>query len=114
MLSLQTRGAATPNASENRAVDPLGLTDVKIEAALLALIRQRGPLSSACPSEVARQLSPNDWRALMPRVRDVAALLAQRGLLEIAQGGKAVSPQGPWHGPIRVRLPPSNVDSGSV
>jgi hypothetical protein len=83
----------------------VALTDAEIEAALLAIVHQRGPLSSACPSEVARQLLPNGWRGLMPRVRDVAASLALRGLLEIAQGGKAVSPQGPWRGPIRVRLP---------
>ena len=82
--------------------------DVQIEAALLAIIHQRGPLASACPSEVARQLAPQDWRALMPRVRAVASALAQAGLLEIAQGGKAVSPQGPWRGPIRVRLPAQN------
>ena len=89
-------------------MDPLDLTDAKIEAALLAIIHQRGSLSSACPSEVARQLSPKAWRALMPRVREVAALLAQQGLLEIAQRGKVVSPHGPWHGPIRVRLAAQN------
>jgi Protein of unknown function (DUF3253) len=91
-----------------------GLMDAQIEAALLALIRQRGPLASACPSEVARQLAPQDWRALMPRVRAVASTLAQAGLLEIAQRGQKVSPQGPWRGPIRVRLPLSNPGSGSV
>ena len=82
--------------------------DVQIEAALLALIRQRGLLASACPSEVARQLAPQDWRALMPRVRVVASSLAQAGQLEIAQRGKTVSPQGPWRGPIRIRVPARN------
>ena len=90
------------------------LTDAEIAAALLAIIHQRGPLSSACPSEVARQLSPNAWRALMPRVREVAAHLAQQGRLEIAQGGKAISPKPPWRGPIRIRLASSTPDSGSV
>ena len=80
------------------------LTDSQIAAALLAIIQKRGVTARACPSEVARQLAPQDWRALILRVRSVASSLAQAGLLEIAQRGKAVSPLGPWRGPIRVRL----------
>ena len=84
-------------------------SDEQIEAALLALIAQRGKQSSACPSEVARALAPEDWRDLMPRVRQVAGQLALRGLLDISQGGESVPattlPHGPWKGPIRVRLP---------
>ena len=84
-------------------------SDEQIEAALLALIVQRGKKSSACPSEVARALAPEDWRDLMPRVRQVAGQLALRGLLDISQGGQSVPatilPNGPWKGPIRVRLP---------
>ena len=84
-------------------------SDPQIEAALLALITQRGHQASACPYEVARVLSPNDWRNLMPRVRQVAGQLALRGLLDISQGGQSVPattlPHGPWKGPIRVRLP---------
>ena len=76
-----------------------------IEAALLALVVQRGKHTSACPSEVARRVSPADWRKLMPLVRDVARQLALRGLLDISQGGKSVSPDEPWKGPIRLRLP---------
>ena len=92
-----------PDASD--ATDATDATDAQIEAALLALVHQRGPLSSACPSEVARLLSSNAWRALMPRVREVAGLLAQAGLLDVSQRGQSVSPHGPWQGPIRVRLP---------
>ena len=84
-------------------------SDPQIETALLALIAQRGQDASACPSEVARALSPDDWRILMPRVRQVAGQLALRGLLDISQGGQSVSrstqSHGPWKGPIRVRLP---------
>ncbi len=90
---------------DNRAVNQTNVTDAQIEAALLTVVRQRGPQSSACPSEVARSLSPNQWRTLMPRLREVAARLAQAGLLDISQRGQSVSPQGPWKGPIRVRLP---------
>ena len=84
-------------------------SDAQIEAALLALTAQRGEQSSACPSDVARTLAPNDWRGLIPRVRQVAGQLALRGLLDISQGGDSVPattlPHGPWKGPIRVRVP---------
>lgn len=84
-------------------------SDQQIEVALLALISQRGEQASACPSEVARALSPDDWRTLMPRIRQVAGQLALQGLLDISQGGKSVSPaslpHSLWKSPIRVRLP---------
>ena len=79
--------------------------DSHIEEALMKLVQQRGLHASACPSEVARALAPQDWRALMTRVRDAASRLAQQGKIEIAQGGKAVPATGPWTGPIRLRLP---------
>ena len=88
---------------------PASIDDQQIEAALLALIAQRGQHASACPSEVARALSADNWRFLMGRVRQVAGQLAQRGLLDISQGGKSVPcttlPNGPWKGPIRLRMP---------
>ncbi len=98
--------SAKPNVTPAR--DP---TDAEIEAALLALVQRRGPQSSACPSEVARALSADAWRMLMPRVRDVASGLAQAGLLDISQRGQSVPPKGPWTGPIRVRLPLDLSDS---
>lgn len=85
--------------------DDAAIEPARIEAAMAALVQQRGPDSSACPSDVARSLSPDHWRALIPLVREAASRLAQQGLIEIAQGGKAVSSIGPWTGPIRLRLP---------
>ena len=85
-------------------------SDTQIEAALLAVISARGLGASACPSEVARKLQPDTWRELMPSIRRVAAKLAQRGRLEITQGGSVVVPTEPFKGPIRVRqckTPPS-------
>ena len=79
--------------------------DSHIEEALMKLVQQRGLHATACPSEVARALAPQDWRALMTQVRDAASRLAQQGKIEIAQGGKATSSTGPWTGPIRLRLP---------
>ncbi len=81
------------------------ISDQSIEAAILAMVRERGLVSTACPSEVARTLAPDGWRPLMQRVRDVAGNLAAHGQLEIVQKGRAVSTNGPWKGPIRLRLP---------
>jgi hypothetical protein len=63
----------------------------------LALARGRG--RSFCPSEAARILA-EDWRSLMPEVREVAA-----GMPEImaTQGGVEVDPV-TARGPIRLRL----------
>lgn len=78
-----------------------------IAALTLQLLAARAPGSSLCPSEVARQLAPApDWRALMPAVRDVARLLAQRGQLRVTQGQRVLSPDGAWPGAIRLRRGP--------
>ena len=84
---------------------PAEPTDAQIESALLSLVLERGLQSSACPSEVARAVAPENWRVLLPQVRDVARRLARQGKIEIAQGGQAVSADGLWTGPIRLRLP---------
>jgi Protein of unknown function (DUF3253) len=81
-------------------------TDDQIEAAVLDVLARRGLNASACPSEVARQLQANAWRTLMPRVRGVAALLAQAGKISVTQGGCVLSPAQVWKGPIRLRLAP--------
>ena len=83
----------------------MACVDSQIEDTLMKLVQQRGLHASACPSEVARALSPDHWRGLMSQVRAVASRLAQQGKIEIAQGGKAVSNIGPWTGPIRLRVP---------
>lgn len=76
--------------------------------ALRRLARERGGQASLCPSEVARQLAAEageaHWRALMPVVRTAASTLALAGEVEVLQRGQPQSPDGPWHGPIRIRL----------
>lgn len=58
--------------------------DAEIVAALRELARHRGPDKTFCPSEAARLLDRDAWRALMPEVRRVAANIGlwalQRGL----------------------------------
>ena len=74
---------------------------------ILALSGKRGPTKSICPSEVARLARPNDWRRLMPQVREAANALAAQGSVLILQGGRRVDPTAVT-GPIRIRIVDSN------
>ena len=71
-------------------------SDDVIGAALMAMAQARGTGKSFCPSEVARALS-DDWRPLMPRIRQVAATLP----LMATQRGREVAPD-TARGPIRL------------
>ena len=68
---------------------------------ILDLLAQRDPLKTICPSEV---LSPDQKQdsKMMEHVRRSARLLANEGLIEITQKGKAVDPTD-FKGPIRLR-----------
>lgn len=75
---------------------------------MLALLGERDASASVCPSEVARSIAPESWRAIMPRVRAVAAELAMAGELRITQGSHEIDPaaviDGTVRGPLRLRL----------
>ena len=73
-----------------------------IEAALLRFAAERSP-STFCPSEVARELRPDNWRPLMPAIREEAERLVAQGLLHCWQRGKPASPAHAV-GPIRLSL----------
>ncbi|WP_035985203.1 DUF3253 domain-containing protein [Leptolyngbya sp. KIOST-1] len=75
-----------------------------IRATLLDLIAQRGPDKTICPSEVARALRANDWRSLMPAVREVGQALAEEGRVVVTQRGQIVDPQ-TARGPVRYGQP---------
>jgi hypothetical protein len=60
--------------------------------------------NSICPSEVARGLSPENWRPLMGAVRAEAARLSAGGQIEILRKGKPIAPEA-MHGVIRLRKP---------
>jgi hypothetical protein len=72
-----------------------------IAAAIRALLLQRAAASSICPSEVARALA-DDWRTLMPAVREAAAAMAARGELRITHGGLDVPRERLHQGAIRL------------
>jgi hypothetical protein len=75
----------------------------RAEATIRALLRQRGPEKTICPSDVARAIGGDDWRARMPLVREVAHDLVRAGTLEIRQKGARVDPR-TARGPIRLAL----------
>ena len=79
-------------------------TDEKIAQEILRLTAERGPEKSACPSEVARALDPEHWRALMTPVRAVAGDLAERGKIIVTQRGEPVKVEA-VRGPIRLSIP---------
>jgi len=77
-----------------------GAERARIAAAILELTAARGPDRTICPSEVARALA-DDWRALMPAVRAVAADLAEQGQVVVTQKGRRVDPR-TARGPVRL------------
>ncbi len=74
-----------------------------IERSIQRLLETRAG-KTICPSEVARELDPKGFRALMPAVREVAAQLRACGRLLITQRGEPVDPS-TARGPIRLALP---------
>lgn len=81
-------------------------THLAIEQTMLQLLAQRRPGSTICPSEVARAVSPDDWRMLLDDVREVAARLVSEQRAVVKQAGSPVDPQAA-RGPIRIGLPPA-------
>ena len=74
-----------------------------LEAEIAAQLRARGAGKTIWPSDVARALA-EDWRPLMPAVREVAADMAERGAVVVSQKGAPVDALTAT-GPIRLGLP---------
>ena len=64
--------------------------DPEIAKAILSTTVARGADKSICPSEVARQLYPDNWRERMQEVVDVAIALHKKGDVLIVQHGEPV------------------------
>ncbi|MCW2831787.1 MAG: hypothetical protein JWP31_2479 [Aeromicrobium sp.] len=77
--------------------------DHDLEQRILVMLGSRADTSTICPSEVAREVRPDDWRPLMEPVREAARRLVEQGRVEITQHGVAVDPAA-VRGPIRIRL----------
>ncbi len=78
--------------------------DDRIAETLLDLARSGALGPSFCPSDAARRLRPDDWRPLLPQVRQVASRLQRDGLIHVTQQGKAVDALAA-KGPIRLSKP---------
>lgn len=74
-----------------------------IRKAILAKVRQRGLDKTICPSEVARTLGGENWRALMEDVRSVGIVLVNEGKIQITQKGNVMNPN-TVKGAIRFRV----------
>ena len=77
--------------------------DAELERTILALLDQRAPTSTICPSDAARAVGTKDgWRDLMEPARQAASRLVAEGKVEITQGGEVVDLT-TAKGPIRIR-----------
>jgi hypothetical protein len=75
----------------------------ELETKILELLAKRAFHSTICPSEVARSLRNDDWRALMEPVRQAGRRLVAQGKIDITQGGQVVDAT-EAKGAIRFRL----------
>ena len=79
-------------------------SDAELERRITALLADRSPGATICPSEIARAAATNgdDWRPLMEPVRRAGRRLAERGKVEFTQAGRVVDPT-TAKGPVRLR-----------
>ncbi|WP_349367513.1 DUF3253 domain-containing protein [Salinarimonas sp.] len=78
-----------------------------LEETMLALVAERGPGKTICPSEVARAIGgphPDGWGPLMQPVRRTAVRLAKEGKVAILRKGRPVDPDD-FKGVYRIGLP---------
>jgi Protein of unknown function (DUF3253) len=89
------------NSARGNGAHPV--TDAAIRTTIDALLDARAGDATICPSDVARSLraDEDEWRALMPRIREVAAELAAQGLLVATRRGATVDATRAG-GPIRL------------
>ena len=74
-----------------------------ISQTMLAMATERGTDKTICPSEVAREMFPANWRKHMEEVRQVAIDLHQQGKVSITQKGEPVDVNN-IKGPIRIKI----------
>lgn len=77
---------------------------------MIAMVSERGPGKTVCPSEVARALAgdhPDAWGPLMQPVRRVAVALTKQGRVVILRKGRPVDPDD-FRGVYRLSLPRSD------
>jgi hypothetical protein len=75
-----------------------------IETAILDKLAAIGPGKSIEPAEVAKELQPEQWQRMLPKVRATALGLMRQGKLTITKKGKPVDPDN-FRGVTRLRQP---------
>ncbi|NJC41317.1 hypothetical protein GGQ87_001575 [Brevundimonas alba] len=79
-----------------------------IETAIFEKLAKADPKNvggkSIEPADVAKELQPEQWQRMLPKVRACALGLMRQGKLTITKKGKPVDPNA-FKGVIRLRLP---------
>jgi len=75
-----------------------------IEAAIFEKLAKLGSGKSIEPAEVAKELQPEQWQRMLPKVKATALGLMRQGRLTITKKGKPIDPAH-MKGVIRLRLP---------
>jgi hypothetical protein len=82
----------------------VAVSDARITETIRGLLEARDAGKTICPSDAARAIDGEAFRALMEPVRRVARDMVARGELEVTQSGRVVDPD-TARGAIRLRLP---------
>ena len=82
---------------------PMRIDARVVRGRILELLEHRGEDKTICPSDVARALDPQNFRALMPSIRNAAQTLVEEGRIEVTQRGEVVDIR-TVRGPVRLRL----------
>jgi hypothetical protein len=72
-----------------------------LRVAILNFCLRRGS-RSFCPSEVVRQMYPEDWKHFLHDIRNVMMAMYSEGLITVTQKGIPVSPHQLPQGPVRI------------
>lgn len=84
------------------------------EDAILAAIDARGPGKTICPTDAAKVLDAENWRARLHQIRAAGVHLARTGAIAIYRKGKPVDPDG-FKGVYRLGRPaPAQTPSSSA
>ncbi|MEL6364129.1 MAG: DUF3253 domain-containing protein [Pseudomonadota bacterium] len=75
--------------------------------AIMQLLMERGAGKTICPSEAARAVDPENWRAHLKAVRAAGRALAADGRIVWTRKGEPVDPE-TAKGVVRFGLPPDH------
>ena len=83
----------TDQASQPAQKNWRKLSQTELQAAILAVLDDPAAGKSLSPQEVAMRLAADEWRGLLPTLKQAGAQLASSGQLQILRKGKPVAPE---------------------